>query len=352
MRNNIHRALSWIASAVWAQLTSLRIMGAMLGAVLTLNALLWCVDPSESLLFIFWSGSSGVAAIARFALALVTGLGLLGLWRARSAAMARRLALVVSPAVIWSVVDAASVWIAAWRSPRLSLDGVAWVPTSIVLAVVIALPALVALEQTRSSGASDEAASPSPSLVARALSWSLALAMMAGLLLHHVSAVGATDYGRKADTAVVFGARAYRSGRPSRILYDRVMTGVRLYKTGRVKRILMTGGFSEGAISEPQVMKRVAVQAGVPASAILIDEKGHNTAASVRNMAAIDRSSKLGAMLIVSNDHHLSRIRLACHRLDLTCTTVPARLQATPLKEPYYRVREVVGFVHYALTFR
>ena len=337
------RALS---AAPWDVLDALRLTGAMLGVFLFFNALLWIVAPTESLLFIFWSGSSGVPALVRFAMALSTGIALCLLWRASEPRQGHLLSLGLVPAVLWSLADAVSVWKAGLFEGAVDLDGVAWVPTSLVLAVAIAAPGLAARKRLREAEEVRESG-----LALRLGTLALASVLMAGLMLHHISAVGATDYQRDAETGVVFGARAYKNGNPSPLLYDRIMTGVRLYKAGRVKRLLMTGGMSEG-VSEPEVMKRVAVAQGVAPGDIILDEKGDNTAASVRNMAAMDKQRPLGRLLIISNDHHLSRIRLACHRLSLTCYTVPATMRQMPAREPYYRAREVAGFVHYALTFR
>ncbi|MEL6181634.1 MAG: YdcF family protein, partial [Myxococcota bacterium] len=121
---------------------------------------------------------------------------------------------------------------------------------------------------------------------------------------------------------------------------------------GKVRRLVMTGGMSEGKVSEAQVMKRYAVQEGVPSNAIVLDEKGDNTAASIRNLARLKKTQKLGALLVVSHDYHTLRLKLSCHRLGLTCYTVPAVQERRLRAEPYYVVREVAAVLYYALLFR
>ena len=89
-----------------------------------------------------------------------------------------------------------------------------------------------------------------------------------------------------------------------------------------------------------------------PAAKKILDEKGIDTASSVRTMKRLQEEGKLGRALVVSHDHHTSRIRLACHRQGLICYTVPAEQKYLLRKEPYYIAREVAGFFFYALTYR
>src|SRR5205823_2607480 len=53
---------------------------------------------------------------------------------------------------------------------------------------------------------------------------------------------GETDYRRRADAAVVFGARAYADGRASPVLADRVTTACELYRAGLVPKLIFSGG--------------------------------------------------------------------------------------------------------------
>ena len=95
---------------------------------------------------------------------------------------------------------------------------------------------------------------------------------------------GKTDYRRTADAAVVFGARAYADGHPSDALADRVRAACQLYQQGLVGRLIFSGGPGDGAVHETESMRRMALGLGVPDSAILRDEAGSNTAATLRNV--------------------------------------------------------------------
>jgi len=103
------------------------------------------------------------------------------------------------------------------------------------------------------------------------------------------------------DTALVLGAAAY-GNRLSDILRDRVDTAIELYKADKVKKLIMSGAPHEAA-----AMADYATKSGVPADAIVLDEKGLDTASSVKNMT--DKS-----VIIVTQRYHLPRaLYLANH---------------------------------------
>ena len=69
-------------------------------------------------------------------------------------------------------------------------------------------------------------------------------------------------------------------------------------------------------------MRRMALGLGIPDSAILRDEKGFNTASTIRNVRPWLDSRPA---IVVSEFYHLPRIKLACQRAGLEVRTVPAR---------------------------
>jgi len=163
-------------------------------------------------------------------------------------------------------------------------------------------------------------------------------------------AFGATDYRRSADCAIVLGAAVRAGGAPSLALSDRVAEGVRLYHEGHVQSIVMTGGVDPvHGLSEPRTMKRLAVEAGVPADDILLDEGGFNTRASAVNCARIMQGRDWENALLVSHGYHLLRAKTAFSRAGATVYTVPATETRMMRKAPYYVLRECVAWIYYAL---
>lgn len=221
----------------------------------------------------------------------------------------------------------------------------AWpVPLSAALAVTLALHGALCL-WPRHAAARAGAALPSGGALLTGAA-GIAAAGLAALL--HIHAFGLTDYRRPADAIVVLGARAYANGQPSEALAERVMTGVALYRAGLAPRLVMSGGVDPSGVSEPEVMRAVAVAAGVPASAIVLDEQGVSTEASVESVGALAERMEIRRVLAVSHYFHLARIKLLAERRGLRCFTVPADEGATRLLgTPYYVLREAAALAFY-----
>ncbi len=162
---------------------------------------------------------------------------------------------------------------------------------------------------------------------------------------------GPTRYARSADCIVVFGARVYSDGTPSDALADRVDEGIRLYQQGLAPVLLMSGAIDEEhGGSEPAAMRERAIAAGVPATAIVVDEEGINSAATVENTQiwAADRSAT--RIVAVSHYYHLPRVKLLFERAGLHTFTVPATMRQRLFYEPYFLAREVLAYHHALLS--
>lgn len=161
---------------------------------------------------------------------------------------------------------------------------------------------------------------------------------------------GRTDYRRPADVAVVFGARTYADGHPSLALADRVQTACSLYHEGLVPRLLFSGGPGEGSVSEPQAMRQLALKLGVPDSAIVLDEEGLNTEATVRNTQVLCRQIGARRVLAVSHGYHLPRVKTAFRRAGQEVYTVPATEFRPLARMPLLVAREVAATWAYYLA--
>jgi len=176
---------------------------------------------------------------------------------------------------------------------------------------------------------------------------SVTLASLAAMPLLLMVTFGPTRYERRADCAVVFGARVWDDGTPSQALADRVDEGIRLYQKGFAGALVMSGAIDEhNGFSEPEVMKARAVEAGVPAEAVLIDEAGIDTASTVRNMAKLMRGHAFRTALAVTHYYHEPRVKMLFERAGVTSYTVPAKMSRRLLKEPYFIAREVLAYWH------
>jgi vancomycin permeability regulator SanA len=160
-------------------------------------------------------------------------------------------------------------------------------------------------------------------------------------------AFGKTDYTRQSDIAVVFGARVYSDGTLSHAAMDRVSTACDLYRKGVIRTLLFSGGPGDGQVHETEAMKRVALQRGVPESAIILDRAGLNTRSTARNTAKIFNSRGARRIIAVSHFYHLPRVKLAYQQEGWDVCTVPARSDRVLLKLPVFMARETVALFKY-----
>jgi vancomycin permeability regulator SanA len=218
------------------------------------------------------------------------------------------------------------------------------VPLSVVLAVLLATIAIVV---TTGRGAKTTA-SPTRDRVHLAVATAaVALAFPLAQMLFF----GTTDYRRPADAAVVFGAQVYPSGLPSQTLADRIATGVELYRQGLVTVLIMSGGVGQEGFDEAQVMRDVAVAAGVDPKAIIVDSAGVTTEATVANVAALLglRPGSPTRLIAVSQAYHLPRVQLAFAVTGIDVLTVPAVDPQFIGPMPIMIAREVAAFWSYDL---
>jgi uncharacterized SAM-binding protein YcdF (DUF218 family) len=161
-------------------------------------------------------------------------------------------------------------------------------------------------------------------------SWrAFALAFIAcGVLfpLAQIALFGVTDYRRRADVIVVFGARVLADGSLSDALRDRVQTACELYREGLAPRLFFSGGPGEGALDEANAMRAYAYAHRVPQSAIVVDSGGINTESTVRNTIAAFGTPRI---LAVSHFYHLPRIKMTYQRYGAAHVfTVPSHNEA------------------------
>jgi uncharacterized SAM-binding protein YcdF (DUF218 family) len=136
---------------------------------------------------------------------------------------------------------------------------------------------------------------------------------------------GARDMARPADAIVVLGAAQY-AGRPSPVLKARLDHAISLWKRGLARRLVLTGGLGTGdTISEAAVGRRYVMKAGVADSAILLENEGRTTSASLEAVAGIMAKERLERAILVSDPFHMLRLQIVAKRYGLESVTSPTR---------------------------
>jgi uncharacterized SAM-binding protein YcdF (DUF218 family) len=124
--------------------------------------------------------------------------------------------------------------------------------------------------------------------------------------------VGGQDGRHQADAIVVLGTAQY-NGRPSPALKARLDHAIELYLEGDARWFITTGGNQPGDwTTEAEVGRKYAIANGVPAAAILFENKGGTTYESMVSVRAIMAAHGLRSALFVSDRSHMLRVlRLA-----------------------------------------
>jgi len=222
---------------------------------------------------------------------------------------------------------------------RGAIHGPAFVPASLV--VLVCLGALAA------NVATDRAARPRWTLGRAAVCAAVTAASFVAMPLLLMVTLGPTRYERRADCAIVLGARVWDDGTPSLALSDRVDEAIWLHQQGLVRAIVMSGAIDEhNGLSEPAVMRARAVAAGVPEASVILDEEGVTSSWTARNGALLMRRHGFSRAIAVTHYYHEPRVKMLFERAGVAVYTVPARMSRRLLKEPWFIVREVLAYWH------
>jgi len=87
----------------------------------------------------------------------------------------------------------------------------------------------------------------------------------------------------------------------------RYRDGVRLYRAGWAPRLIFSGAAWDGTHSNADVMRSLALEDGVPDSAILVDPHGDDTYGNAVNTRDLLLKHNLRSAILVTSPYHLQR---------------------------------------------
>lgn len=146
-------------------------------------------------------------------------------------------------------------------------------------------------------------------------------------------ATGPNVTGRESGEAGIVLGAAVIGDAPSPVFAARIDHAAALYKAGRVKRLVLTGGRSpEDSISEAAAARAHAQGQGVPASAILIEDRSRTTRQNIDNARKVLGGAAGQPVLIVSDPLHMRRAM---------AMAADAGLNAQPAPTPTSRYRSL-----------
>jgi uncharacterized SAM-binding protein YcdF (DUF218 family) len=133
-------------------------------------------------------------------------------------------------------------------------------------------------------------------------------AALLGYMALRINDQGSLDERRPADAIVVLGAAQF-NGTPSDVFEARIQHAVDLFHDGIAPYLVVTGGKLPGdRTTEAATARTWAIDHGVPAAAILVENKGRSTLESLENVAAIFRDHHLASAVFVSDETHMLRV--------------------------------------------
>jgi uncharacterized SAM-binding protein YcdF (DUF218 family) len=169
----------------------------------------------------------------------------------------------------------------------------------------------------------------------------VALVVVAGYATFRVVAQGQRDEQRPADAIVVMGAAQY-NGRPSPVFAARLDHAVELYRAGIAPRLIVTGGKADGdRTTEAASARAYAIDHGVPAEMILVEDQSRTTLESIRAVGGVLRANGLEDAVFVSDRPHMLRVlRMAA---DDGITAWGSPTQTSPIElDPIKRIDAVI----------
>ncbi len=175
------------------------------------------------------------------------------------------------------------------------------------------------------------------------LTFAVSLLLIGGAIYGSVQAAGRLYYAPAetpaAPVALVFGC-GYSASGPGPVMYDRVAMAVDLYRAGKVRKLLMTGDNGQLNYNEPEMMRKTAIELGVPAKDIALDYAGFCTYDSVYRAQAVFGVKKV---VLVSQAYHLPRALFIARQLGLDAVGAAAEPRRAPVNFGRWHLREIVS---------
>jgi uncharacterized SAM-binding protein YcdF (DUF218 family) len=122
------------------------------------------------------------------------------------------------------------------------------------------------------------------------------------------------DTPQPADAVVVFAGGVGESGRAGGGVQERIGKAVELYRAGVAPRVIISSGFVF-TLREAEVMKAIAIDNGVPAEAIVLEQAASNTYENVVLTHRILSANNWRRIALVSSPYHMRRALLTWRKV-------------------------------------
>lgn len=159
---------------------------------------------------------------------------------------------------------------------------------------------------------------------------------------------GTIDQPGRTDVILVLGAALSRDGTPYKALIRRSEHAAQLWKQGRAGMVMCTGGIGSHVRiprSEADGCREILIRAGVPATAIVLEDTSRNTEEQARRIHDIMARHGWHRATLVSDSYHVFRARYIARGvgIDVLLSPVPASQVDSPAFYVMSLVREVAA---------
>lgn len=190
-------------------------------------------------------------------------------------------------------------------------------------------------------------------LVRLGLAGVVGISAVAGYATYRIIEEGQRDDRSATDAIVVMGAAQY-DGTPSPIFAARLDHAIDLFRDGVAPRLIVTGGKADGdRTTEAATAREYAIAHGVPAEAILGEDRSRTTVASIRAVAALMRNEGIERAVFVSDRSHMLRVLQMARDAGIQATGSPTRtspLEGDVVATAFAVVRELGALAVYVAT--
>jgi uncharacterized SAM-binding protein YcdF (DUF218 family) len=158
-----------------------------------------------------------------------------------------------------------------------------------------------------------------------------------------------------ADAIVVLGGGVeWPQGELSSTALHRTLHGIRLYRDGRAPLLVLSGGPERREPAPASLRSALALACGVPAPAVIADERARTTREEAGHVASLLRPRGARSILLVTDPYHMRRARRLFQAAGFTVRPAPASDLSDPAETPQARLalmaratQEVLAIAYY-----
>ena len=112
---------------------------------------------------------------------------------------------------------------------------------------------------------------------------------------------------------------------------DRIITTLKLFKLGKAPLMIVTGGATNGGVSEASLMRDILELMGIPLEAIILEEKAIDTRQNAEFTAKILHDQQVSKILLVTSAYHMRRAKWIFDR------TLGSEVEVIPVASDHQR---------------